>query len=398
MQKMTDMKLLYINDELATGDGSNSHALGMLQAFESILGKENVVSYPQPQDGSGKPVNLRANKLKSKLKAPLAVVRYFRKKYLAIKKSKEICRKLIEKGFVPTHILARSTDFDVTAIHVARKFNAKLVYEINTPMFYERGVLKKEPMVKQIEAWEKKIIDASDAVYVVSNICRDMLCEHYRASKEKFVVIPNGYMGELYHESDGERKKIREKIRVKEGLTNKFVVTFVGSLKIWHGIQILCETAQAMEKNRDVIFLVLGDGEMHGMIDGYAYKHDNMIFKGKVNLEIMKEYLYASDLGIMPYEKKENFYYSPLKMYDMIGAGLPFIGTSVGQIEEVCNKYINEDYLVDDPSVRVFTKRIEEIRLSKKNTVMAKMILDFKEKVSWINRTQELIDSICEIC
>lgn len=103
---------------------SNSHAVGMLRAFEHILGKENVASYPQPQDGSGKPVNLGANKLKCKLKAPLAVARFFRKKYLSIKKSKEICQELTEKGFAPTHILARSTDFDVTAIHVAKRFHA----------------------------------------------------------------------------------------------------------------------------------------------------------------------------------------------------------------------------------------------------------------------------------
>lgn len=396
MQKTTNMKLLYINDELATGDGSNSHAVGMLWAFESILGKNNVVAYPQPQDGSGTPVNLGANKLKSKLRAPLAVVRYFRKKYLSTKKCKEICRKLTEKGFTPTHILARSTDFDVTAIHVARKFDAKLVYEINTPMFYERGVLKKEPMVKQIEAWEKKIIDASDAVYVVSNICRDMLCEHYRASKEKFVVIPNGYMGELYHESDGERKKIREKIRAKEGLTDKFVVTFVGSLKIWHGIRSFCETAQAMEAEKEVVFLVLGDGEMHDMIADYAITHSNMIFKGKVKLETMKEYLYASDLGIMPYDKKENFYYSPLKMYDMIGAGLPFIGTSVGQIQEFCSDALNGSYLI--PNNTVDTMRNTILRLARINGELNTMKEAEKKQLAqctWRMRAEDLITQIC---
>lgn len=390
MQKTTDMKLLYINDELATGDGSNSHAVGMLRAFESILGKNNVISYPQPQDGSGNPVNLGANKLKSKLKAPLAVVRYFRKKYLSIKRSNEICRELASKGFSPTHILARSTDFDVTAIYVSKKCKAKLIYEINTPMFYERGVLKKEPMVKQIEAWEKRIIDASDSVYVVSNICRDMLCDHYHLPKDKFVVIPNGYMGELYHESDEERKEIRNKIRANHGLTDKFVVTFVGSLKIWHGIQSFCETAQAMEAEEDVVFLVLGDGEMHDMIADYANKHNNMVFKGKVNLETMKQYLYASDLGIMPYEKQDNFYYSPLKMYDMIGAGLPFIGTSVGQIKEVCRAFGFENSLIPDNKTETL---VLSIRNSRKMLGIYGNLIRRKD-VTWMDRANELMTEI----
>ena len=76
------MKLLYINDELATGDGSNSHAVGMLRSFEKILGAENVASFPKAEDGSGKPVNLKAGSLKAKFKGPLQVVRYFRKKYV----------------------------------------------------------------------------------------------------------------------------------------------------------------------------------------------------------------------------------------------------------------------------------------------------------------------------
>ena len=392
MQKTTDMKLLYINDELATGDGSNSHAVGMLRAFESILGKNNVVAYPQPQDGSSKPVNLGANKLKSKLRAPLAVVRYFRKKYLSMKKCKEICRELTEKGFTPTHILARSTDFDVTAIHVAKKYNAKLVYEINTPMFYERGVIKKEPMIKRIEAWEKRIIDASDYVYVVSNVCRDMLCDHYHIPKEKFVVIPNGYMGELYHENGDERKAIREQVRTKEGWIDKFVVTFVGSLKIWHGIQSFCETAQAMEKEKDIVFLVLGDGEMHDMIAEYANTHTNMIFKGKVSLETMKQYLYASDLGIMPYAKKDNFYYSPLKMYDMIGAGLPFIGTAVGQIEEVCRSYKRLNCLIPNNDGRSISAAIYNAR---KTSDMRDNMFESKE-FTWQKRVEMLIDNLKE--
>lgn len=395
MKNKSDMKLLYINDEFTTVDGSNSHAVGMLRAFEKILGKENVDAYPEPKDGSSKPVNLATNKLKNRLKGPLAIVRYFRKKYLSMKRCKEICRELAAKQFKPTHILARSTDFDITAIYVAKKYNAKLIYEINTPMFYERGILKKEPMVKQIEKWEKQIIDTSDYVYVVSNICRDMLCEHYRVSMDKFVVIPNGYMSELYYESEQQKQEIREKIRIDEGITDKFVVTFVGSLKIWHGIQKFCETAQAMEHQKDIIFLVLGDGELHDMIADYVNVHSNMVFKGKVDLETMKKYLYASDLGIMPYTLQDNFYYSPLKMYDMIGAGLPFIGTNVGQIEEYSLSELSDDFLCNILIKGSFCDKINSLKDNNsllKN--MRRQVVQSREYASWEKRSQNLLQEI----
>lgn len=389
MCETPDMKLLYINDELATGDGSNSHAIGLLQAFEEILGKDRVYSYPNAQDGSGKPVNLEVNNLKNKLKAPLALVRYFRKKYLSVKRSKEICNELNNKGFKPTHILARSTDFDVTAIYVAKSFKAKLIYEINAPMFYERGVIKKEPMIGALENWERRIIEASDYVYVVSNICRDMLCEHYGCNKNKFLVVPNGYMEKLYKETNEEKKKIRMAVRKAEKLEDKFVVTFVGSLKIWHGIQTFCKTAELMQSDKDVCFLVLGDGELHDMITDYVKSHNNMIFKGKVSLDVMKQYLYASDVGIMPYAKQNNFYYSPLKMYDMVGAGLPFIGTAVGQIEEFCIDNRIDNALVYSVSSEILSNKVQELKGNS-----WKLNIKNRERYTWKCRAEKIIEFV----
>ena len=386
------MKLLYINDELATGDGSNYHALGMLKSFERILGEENVCSFPQAQDGSGKPVNHAAGDLRQKLKGPLQVIRFFRKKFLSIKRSKTIVNDLNSKGFKPTHVIARSTVFDITAIYVAKAFGAKLIYEFNTPEFYERGVIKKEPLVGAIERWEKKVLTESDWVYINSNICRDMLCNRYSVEKEKFLVIPNGYMSELYPETFDEQKAIRDEVRRIESIENSCVVTFVGSLKVWHGIKTFCEIAEVMEHDDNIKFLVLGDGEMHDMIANYVAEHKNMIFKGKVDLETMKRYLYASDLGIMPYAKQENFYYSPLKMFDMIGAGLPFLGTAVGQVEDFCKEELDERFLMQNPSAEGYCVRLGSI--SEDIGDMKNRILAIREKQSWENRANTLIDAI----
>ncbi len=388
------MKLVYINDELATGDGSNSHAVGLMRAFTDILGQDNVITYPRPVDGSQMAVNLKAGKLRSKLKGLLAFIRFFRKKILSVKRSKEICADLNSKGFIPTHVIARATDFDITAIYVAQKYNARLVYEVNSPTFYERGVIKKEPMIGALEKWERRIINASDKVYVVSNVCRDMLCEHYGIDKDKFIVIPNGYMADLYTESADEKKKIRDVVRKKEGISDKFTVTFVGSLKTWHGIIEFCETAKLMQDNKNISFLVIGDGEMHDTIQNYVQNHSNMIFKGKMNLENMKKYLYASDLGIMPYVSKDKFYYSPLKMFDMIGSGLPFVGTSVGQVQEICESELSFDFLTDTNKSEDLRKRIEALEGSSELDQMRIKVQEYSKKASWNTRAQALIDQI----
>lgn len=389
------MKFVYINDELATGDGSNSHAIGMLRGFEQVLGINNVISFPKAENGSEKSADVRGNALKKKLRFVLQIIRVWRKFFLSIKKSNEYIYILEKMQFVPTYIIARSTSFDVTAIYVAKHFNAKLIYEVNTPMFYESIVLHKEPLSKKIEQWERKILQESDYVYCVSNVCRNMLCEHYQLNDDKFVVIPNGYMRKLYFESQEEKDDIRKNIRKKEKLIDQFIVIFVGSLKAWHGIVELCKIAEAIETYKDIAFLVLGDGEMHECVSDYAKTHRNMLFKGKVDLNTMKNYLYASDLGIMPYEKREHFYYSPLKMYDLIGAGLPFIGTSIGQVSEFCSEHLTNDFLLDNPDVTEYVQRILALKLDSNRYTSMKMMIDkLREFETWEERCKQLLTSI----
>lgn len=389
------MKLIYINDELATADGSNAHAIGMLQAFKKQLGEENVYSFPAEQDGSKVLVNIRKEKLKQNLKELLQYIRFVRKRILSIKKSKEYIKELEEKNFIPTHVIARSTVFDITAVYVAKHFNAKLIYEINTPMYYEWTVIRKAPLRKQIEKWEKKIIEESDYIYVVSTVCRDMLCEHYGVSVDKFVVTPNGYMKDLYSEDENERVKMRKKIRKKEKLEDKFIVSFVGSLKVWHGIQAFCDLAENMKENKKIHFMVIGDGEMRDSIKQYLENHNNMTWTGKLDYESMKTYLYASDLGLMPYNKQNNFYFSPLKMFDMIGASLPFVGTSVAQIKETVDGYFSNDFLFEDNDTVLLCETIDSIiNQNEKYQIMKQLVKSKRKNFTWEQRTFDLLKAI----
>ena len=129
---------------------------------------------------------------------------------------------------------------------------------------------------------------------------------------------------------------------------------------------------------------------MHDLIADYAKNHSNMIFKGKVNLETMKNYLYASDIGIMPYEKADNFYYSPLKMYDMIGAGLPFLGTAVGQIEELCCECGASECLITDNRTETI---VNAIRNAKNSGIANRKRISGEDK-TWLSRTEQLVNAM----
>ena len=174
---------------------------------------------------------------------------------------------------------------------------------------------------------------------------------------------------------------------------NKFVIIFIGSLKSWHGIHRLCEIAEALEKDTHLHFLVAGDGEEHERIERYCASHTNMTYKGKLSLQETAACLLASDLGIMPYHTMDNFFFSPLKMYDMIGAELPFLGTGLGQISEICKEQLSSDFLLQNSTASEAAEQI--LQLSARPETLCSMTLRLKElkpQATWHARTAQVLE------
>ncbi len=388
------MRILYINDELATNDGSNYHALGILNNLKKQLGADCVRSFPAPLDGSKRQVNHEALKRGEKYKLPLQLIRIVRKTILSRTRCRSICRALQAENWTPTHIITRTAIFDTTAIHVAKHFQAKLVYEVNAPLYYEQCIVNRLPFPAAVRNWERTILHKSDLIYTVSDTCRRMLLEQYDCRTKRFVVIPNGYMDELYTLSPRQQTLLRNQIRSREHFETKFVITFIGSLKKWHGISFLCKLAAYFESDSRFHFLVIGDGAEHNTIVQYCREHRNMTYAGKVDSVQMSHYLFASDLGIMPYEETSNFYFSPLKMFDMIGAGLPFIGTNQGQIHEIAS-LLGESFLIRTFSVEQIYSQIVSLAQDRECYCrMQQTLHQFKNQASWQHRAAQLLKAL----
>lgn len=389
------MKILYLNDELATNDGSNYHALGILNNLQQLLDEDCIRPFPSPIDGSEKSINHKTLMLQERFKRSLQLMRIIRKKILSRTRCSSIIHSLQLEGWHPTHIIARSVIFDTTAIHLAKHFHAKLIYEVNAPLYYEQCVINHLPFTTAVKKWENTILQKADLIYTVSYTSQQMLLSQYNCTKTKFIVIPNGYKKELFDHSLGERQKLRTLIRTKEHWQQKFVITFIGSLKRWHGISFLCQLAARFEANPQFHFLVIGDGSEQESILQYCCIHTNMTYKGKLNSQEMSNYLLASDLGIMPYIKMNNFYFSPLKMYDMIGAGLPFIGTNQGQIQEVATTLLTEDFLIKHFTIEDTYKQIVSLASNQAlYHAMQETVSQMAPKVTWKQRTLTLLEAL----
>ena len=390
------MKILYYNLQLGCFDGSNMHALGMLNALKKICGEENIYV---ANDVMQLTYNHRASKLKRKVSKVLKPIRILRRNYLSRKNVRSIIEKINNDHFKPDYILARSQLYDKTPVLLAKRIGCKLIIEHNESLVYECCKLKKSDSVKSVKSYENMIFKNADGIYVVSDVLKQIILINYPTINDnKVISIPNGYMNELYDIQDEQKNLISKRIRKEMGTENKWVVIFIGSLQNWHGIEKLLTAARNMNYDKDVVFWVLGDGEKRDVIQEYTKEYNNLKWFGNVPFEKMRDLLISSDLGIMPYENMDNFYFSPLKLFDMIGAQLPFIGLKIGQIESICLQDFNNNFLLNTASPDEIISRINYLRNNKDTYHCMKNLLIYKTKNhTWDTRARILFDWMSEI-
>ena len=115
------------------------------------------------------------------------------------------------------------------------------------------------------------------------------------------------------------------------------VVTFVGTLKPWHGVDVLLRArAQA---HKDWQLRIIGDGPMRAELDDLAHSLGiDVDFRGAVAPDAIPQHMAGTAIGVAPYpamDTDSDQYFSPLKVYEYMAAGLPVVASRVGQLPEI---------------------------------------------------------------
>jgi glycosyltransferase involved in cell wall biosynthesis len=113
----------------------------------------------------------------------------------------------------------------------------------------------------------------------------------------------------------------------------------VGSLKPWHGTETLFEAFRTLHATAPhTHLLIVGDGPGREALEEYARVNDFkdvVTFTGSVSYDNIPYYISAMDITVAPYIHSENFYYSPIKLFEYMIMGKPVIAGRIGQVEEV---------------------------------------------------------------
>ncbi|NIO44647.1 MAG: glycosyltransferase [Candidatus Aenigmarchaeota archaeon] len=169
---------------------------------------------------------------------------------------------------------------------------------------------------------EKRGIQKADLVITVSKGMKKQLIEKYEAEEEKIIVIYNGIDPTKYF---GLIKK-----------DNKGIVLFLGRLTNQKGPYFFLHTAKkVLEKRKDVMFIVAGQGEkmpeLIRMAIGLGIM-DNIVFTGYLPEEELLQAYAMADVYVMP-SVAEPFGITAL---EAIASGTPVIvSKNAGVAEEI---------------------------------------------------------------
>jgi glycosyltransferase involved in cell wall biosynthesis len=124
-----------------------------------------------------------------------------------------------------------------------------------------------------------------------------------------------------------------------------FTVGFLGTLKAWHGLPVLIEAFSLLHARfPETRLLIVGDGpERQRLVADAASRGLSaaVLFVGAVAWDAVPAWLASMDVAAAPYPKLESCYFSPLKVYEYMAAGVPVIASRSGQLEQLIEAGVN---------------------------------------------------------
>ena len=239
----------------------------------------------------------------------------------------------------PDAILERLSLFGHVGIDLADSLGVPLVVEVNAPLTDEARRFRSLQLSDLARQIERRVLARADALLAVSKPLAQWLTEN-EVSPDKVHVVVNGVDVARF-----EAAPSREDCRAKLGLTDEFCVGFVGSLKDWHGVDVLLGAFRLLLRDDpSARLLIVGSGPAEARLRRAAVEMemaDSVHFTGAVPHDRVPELLGAMDVAVAPFRHQDCFYFSPIKVFEYMACGACVVASRLGQIAEVIEDGVN---------------------------------------------------------
>ena len=203
------------------------------------------------------------------------------------------------------------------------------VLEVNAPLIDEQRRHRSLVDASGAEQALRRQVGAARATVCVSDPVADWVRRHTAdvpdadAVADRIHTVPNGV-------------SVR-RIQPQPADPDRVVVTFVGTLKPWHGVADLITAASLARQQWSL--RIIGDGPEMDTLRAQAERLGvEADFRGAVSPEEIPAHMAGSAIGVAPYPDlggREQQYFSPMKVLEYLAAGLAVVASDVGQIPQL---------------------------------------------------------------
>lgn len=221
-------------------------------------------------------------------------------------------------------VYERYSLFSTAGAQVSDSLGVPLVMEVNAPLLEEqerhRGLVHSRFAAQATD----HSFTAATRIVCVSELVADWVRQR-TPGLDAVAVVPNGVNTDRITPAAGRRSDRDRAVHIG----------FVGTLKPWHGTDRLIAACAGLRGSFHLD--IIGHGPEAETLQALARDlnlAERVTFHGPIAPESVPTRLRELDLAVAPYPAGEN-YFSPLKIFEYLAAGLPIVASAVGSIPGV---------------------------------------------------------------
>jgi glycosyltransferase involved in cell wall biosynthesis len=237
----------------------------------------------------------------------------------------------IAAAFEPDVIIERYYNFGGEGLGAAAASGAMSVLEVNAPVVDYPGsakyVIDRLLLVEPMRRWRERLCARADLIVtpaasiLPAGTPREKIVElEWGADTDRFTP---GAAGPLPFQRPAGT-----------------LAVFAGAFRSWHGAVHLVRAMRLLRERHlaSLSAVLVGDGPEKPRAEMEARGLDTVLFAGAVPHVQMPACLAAADIGVAPFDVSAHgplalgFYWSPLKIFEYMAAGLPVIAPAGGRL------------------------------------------------------------------